>query len=347
MDTLDPSKRAAPPASSHTPRDAARAVPLGPGRWLLDLHFQGHAGAVAAFLLADGDDVVLVETGPGSTLAALEIAIRDTGFTLDALTGVVVTHVHLDHAGAAGAVLARAPRARLYIHPAGAPHMIDPSRLIASATRIYGHRMERLWGAFEPVPETRVISLADGDVIRCGHASLTALHTPGHAVHHVALHDAATGDVYCGDVAGVRLGHAPYVRPPTPPPDIDLAAWRVSVARLRALGARRLLLTHFGAVDDVDWHLDDLLARLHEWAGWIEGRLEAPDAGAAAVVAALEERARREVVRAGGDAYLAAGYELATPSDMTVTGIARWVRQRAKADAERLTAPAHAAMNAP
>jgi glyoxylase-like metal-dependent hydrolase (beta-lactamase superfamily II) len=292
--------------------------------------------------------VVLVETGPGSTLAALEAGVREAGFAFEQLTGVVVTHVHLDHAGAAGAVLARAPGARLHVHPLGARHMVDPSKLVASATRIYGEHMDRLWGAFEPVPADRVVTLDDGARIPCGARVLTALHTPGHAIHHVAVHDEQAGDVYAGDVAGVRLAAAPYVRPPTPPPDVDLDAWRTSVARLRALGARRLVLTHFGAVDDVDWHLDDLLARLFEWAGWIEGRLEGSGAEAAAVVDALAERSRREVARALASlgagalppgvtaAHLAAGYELATPSDMTVTGIARWMMVRARRDAERM-----------
>jgi glyoxylase-like metal-dependent hydrolase (beta-lactamase superfamily II) len=340
----------APPAGA--PRFAR---PLGPGAWCLDLAFQGYAGAVAAFLLADGDDLVLVETGPGSTLPALEAGVQQAGFALDQLTAVAVTHVHLDHAGAAGAVLARAPRARLYVHPRGAPHLVDPSRLVASAARIYGEHMDRLWGAFEPAPADRVVALDDGARVPCGARTLTALHTPGHAAHHVAVHDEAAGDVYAGDVAGVRLAGVPYVRPPTPPPDVDLDAWRASVARLRALRARRLVLTHFGAVDDVDWHLDDLLARLFEWCGWIEGRLESPGGDAPTVVNALAERGRREVARALADAgldapgraalpggvtpaHLADGYELATPSDMTVTGVARWMTVRARRDAERMAA---------
>jgi glyoxylase-like metal-dependent hydrolase (beta-lactamase superfamily II) len=309
------------------------ATPLAPGVFQLDLRFQGFAGAVAAFLIADGDTLTLIETGPGSTLPTLRAAIAEAGFAVEALTHVVVTHIHLDHAGAAGTLLREAPRARFHVHPVGAPHLIDPSKLLASATRIYGADMDRLWGAFDAVPADRLTTLGDGDAISLrGGRRLVAWHTPGHAIHHVALHDSATNDLYTGDVAGVRLGHAPHVRPPTPPPDIDLDAWRASIARLRALAPARLLLTHFGAVDDVAWHLDDLLSRLFHWAGWIEGRLEQPDADTATIVADLRTRGAREIDRAlretGGDRAtfdtLVRGYELATPSHMTVGGIARW-----------------------
>jgi glyoxylase-like metal-dependent hydrolase (beta-lactamase superfamily II) len=314
---------------------APLVTPLAPGVFQLDLRFQGFAGAVAAYLIAEGDTLTLVETGPGSTLPTLRAAVAEAGFELAALTHVVVTHIHLDHAGAAGTLLREATRARLYVHPVGAPHLVDPSKLIASATRIYGADMDRLWGAFESVPADRLTTLADGDAIALGGGRrLVAVHTPGHAVHHVALHDPATGDVYTGDVAGVRLGRAPHVRPPTPPPDIDLDVWRTSIERLRALAPTRLLLTHFGAVDDVAWHLDDLLTRLFGWAGWIEGRLDAPDADVAEIVTALQSRGARELSRALPDvdadalATLAQGYELANPSYMQVEGVRRYVSRR-------------------
>ncbi len=310
--------------------------------WCLDLHFLGQPHAVAAYLLADGGELLLIETGPGSTIAALEAGVREAGFELEQLTGVVVTHIHLDHAGGAGAVLARAPRARFYVHPRGAPHMIDPSKLVASATRIYGADMDRLWGAFAPVPAERLTVLADGDVVRCGGRALTALYTPGHAVHHVALHEAARGDVYAGDVAGVRLAPVPLVRPPTPPPDIDLPAWRASLARIRALGPRRLLLTHFGAFDDVAWHLDDCLSRLYAWAGYVEGRLDAAGGVGAAtpalvaeVGAALAGMARREYEAAGADAATAASAEAAMPMDTALPGLVRWLQVRDRAPGER------------
>ena len=323
-----------------SPTAAPLATPLAAGVYQLDLRFQGHAGAVAAFLIAAGDDLVLVETGPGSTLPTLRAAVAEAGYDVTRLTHVVVTHIHLDHAGAAGTLLGEAPRARLFVHPAGAPHLVDPTKLLASATRIYGDAMERLWGAFEPVPAERVSTLADGEAIRFGQGrTLVALHTPGHAVHHVALHDPALGDVYVGDVAGVRLARAPYVSPPTPPPDIDLDAWRASIARLRALGAHRLLLTHFGPVTDVTWHWDELIARLHEWTGWMEARLTAtPEPDLAAITRDLTERAAREITRAWQRASdpespvaldeLLTGYELANPSGMALGGVRRWLGRR-------------------
>ena len=327
------------------PRAEPRALPLvsassagSVDTWCLDLHFQGRPNAVAAYLVADGDALVLIETGPGSTLGALEAGVRAAGFTLEQLTGVVVTHIHLDHAGGAGAVLARAPRAQFYVHPRGARHMIDPSKLVASATRIYGDDMDRLWGAFEPVPAERVTVLADGDVVRCGRRTFTALHTPGHAVHHVVLHEAERRDVYAGDVAGVRVGPVRLVIPPTPPPDIDLPAWRESVARIRALAPRRLLLTHFGAFDDAAWHLDDCITRLYAWTGYVEGRLEAvggvnaaTPAVLAEVGAALAERARGEFVTAGADAASTASAEAAMPMNTALPGIVRWLQVRDRA----------------
>src|SRR6478752_7191094 len=163
----------------------ARPRQLDPDLWVLDLLFQGTPGVVAAYLITGPYGHTLVETGPGSTLPMLERAIEDTGHRLGDITQIVVTHIHLDHAGASGSLLRRLPQAQLFVHPRGAPHMIDPSKLLASATRIYADRMDELWGAFEPCPADRVTTLADGETIRCGVRTLTALHTPGHASHHI------------------------------------------------------------------------------------------------------------------------------------------------------------------
>ena len=307
---------------SHT---AARQ--LDDDLWLLDLAFQGTPGVIAAFLLTSDDGHTLVETGPGSTLGALEHAVGSAGARLEDVRQLVVTHIHLDHAGAAGTLLDRLPDARLFVHPAGAAHMIDPAKLIASATRIYGDRMGTLWGAFVPCPANRVMTLADDVDLRCGTRTLRVLHTPGHASHHVALADLERRTAFTGDVAGVRLGATPYVRPPTPPPDIDIDAWHASAHRLRALGLRALDLTHFGRVTDAANHLDTLVRTLDDWVAWLAERLRRGE-DPATIADELARRGELDVIRSGGSARDAAAYELATPSRMSVDGVARYLKRR-------------------
>lgn len=294
--------------------------------WLLDLTFQGIPDVIAAFLITSPEGHTLIETGPGSTLPALETAVRAAGARLEDVTQLAVTHIHLDHAGAAGSLLRRLPDARLFVHPVGAPHMIDPSKLLASATRIYGDAMDRLWGAFEPCPADRVVVLADDAELRAGNRTLRALHTPGHASHHIAFVDMERKTAFTGDVAGVRLGSSPYVRPPTPPPDIDIPAWHESAHRLRALGLRALDLTHFGRIPGAATHLDTLVRNLDDWLAWITDRLRRGE-DPATVAEELMRKGELDVIRAGGSAADAAAYELATPSRMSVDGIARYIRR--------------------
>ena len=304
-----------------------RATRLDVDLWLLDLGFQGRAGVVAAYLVTGPYGHMLIETGPGSTLASLERAVSETDASLGDITQILVTHIHLDHAGAAGSLLRRLPEARLFVHPRGAAHMIDPSKLLASAARIYGERMDELWGAFEACPADRVTVLQDGADVSCGVRTLVALHTPGHASHHIAIHDPDAHSVFTGDVGGVRLQGAAYVRPPTPPPDIDVEAWHASVERLRALNLRALDLTHFGRFTDPSRHFDDLLARLDDWTAWVADRIaegRSPDA----MAAALELRTELEVAAEVPDSTLASAYELATPARMTVDGLARYLTRR-------------------
>ena len=305
----------------------APAQLLEPDLWRLDLDFQRTAGVIAAYLITDRHGHTLVETGPGSTLPALERAVHAAGAELYEITQLLVTHIHLDHAGAAGALMRRIPHARLYVHPVGAPHMVDPTKLVASATRIYGERMDRLWGAFEACPAERVVQLADGAEVRCGRRTLHALHTPGHASHHIAFLDAEHGTVFTGDVAGVRLNGATYVRPPTPPPDIDIGAWHASVDRLRAAHPRALDLTHFGRFADPMRHLDELMRRLDQWTAWVAKRL-AEGALPEQLVHELKDRSDAEIVGQTADPSLAEAYELATPSGMTVDGLVRYLRRK-------------------
>ena len=294
-----------------------------PGVVRIDLRWRGLEGQVASYLVADGGALAVIDCGPGSTLGNLLDGIRAAGHDPAALTHVILTHVHLDHAGAAGALLRAAPGARLHVHPRGVKHLADPGRLLTSAARIYGERMEELWGTMLPVPEERMEVLEDGAEVRIGGRTLRALATPGHAVHHHAYHDADAGLLFSGDAGGIRLDGAPYVRPPTPPPDIDVAAWRRSIARMRELGARLILPTHFGAARDVAWHLDDLEARLLDWTEWSAREL-ARGADLAELGASLRAKAHAEVLSAAGTEATAQGYEAAVPSDMMAAGLFRF-----------------------
>ncbi|HEX6751772.1 MAG TPA: MBL fold metallo-hydrolase [Longimicrobium sp.] len=295
----------------------------------MDLVWNGYPRQVASYLVDGGDALAVVESGPGSTLPAVLGAVRALGRDPAEITHVLVTHVHLDHAGGAGGLLAHAPRAKVYVHPRGARHLADPSRLLASATMLYGDQMDRLWGSMVPVPADRLVVLQDGDEVRIGTRRLRAIDTPGHASHHHAYHDPDARLVFTGDVGGIRIDRAPYVCAPTPPPDIDLDAWQESLRRLRALDAAMLLPTHFGGVTDAAWHLDDLSARLRGWAAWTEAQALA-GAGSAAMAAAMRHRATADIVAATGSEAAARAYELAVPYPMMAAGLARWwtVRQQ-------------------
>lgn len=300
---------------------------LEPGVFLIDHHFQGQRGVIASYLLADEGELALIESGPETTLETLLNGVRKTGHDPERITQILVTHIHLDHAGGCGALLRRLPRAKVLVHPVGAPHIIDPERLLSSAGRIYGDMMKPLWGEVLPVPEDRVHVLQDGQTFRAGGRVLRAIDTPGHAYHHFAFHQPETGTLYTGDVGGVRIDGGRYVRPPTPPPELDLPAWVASVTKLRTLRPARLRLTHFGEFTDADAHLDDLLARLFHWAGWVEARL-ADGQEPERITAELRDRGDAEISTHVGDEELIQAYELATNYRMTVDGYVRYFRKR-------------------
>ncbi|MBA3430156.1 MAG: MBL fold metallo-hydrolase, partial [Actinobacteria bacterium] len=210
---------------------------------IIDTKMRGDEGITAAFVVR-GSSTALVETGPKSCVDTVLAGLESSG--IDTLDWIVVTHIHLDHAGAAGTLLQRFPNATVAVHAKGAPHLIDPSKLWASATRIYGARMEELWGGIDPVPEDRVHVLEDGDAIDLGGRSLRAIETPGHARHHHALLDDVTGILFVGDALGVRLPDVGVNRPATPPPEFDMDQALGSIRRIEKLEASSLWLTHFG-----------------------------------------------------------------------------------------------------
>lgn len=306
----------------------ARIYTEAPGVTRID-HGWGGPGFIASYLVADGDDLALIEAGPASTRDALLAGIRAAGHDPADLTHVLLTHIHLDHAAGAGQLVELAPGATVYVHPRGAPHLVDPSRLLASAARIYGDRMDEMWGTMLPVPTERIRTLDDGDTVRVGGRTLAALDTPGHAAHHFSFHDAQAGLVFTGDVGGIRMDGARHVRPPTPPPEIDTPAWLRSIDRLREVDAKMLLPTHFGGITDVEWHLDDLRARLLEWT-----RIAGEHTDRHALAEALAVRADAELLAVTSDAALVPRYAASIPYEMMAAGLLRQEQVRARAAAE-------------
>ncbi len=224
----------------------------------LDLHFQGIPGLIASYLVESGGEFALIETGPGSTLQTLRESIRAAGVDESAIKKVFVTHIHLDHAGAAGWFAQNG--ATIYCHPNAGRHLIDPSKLISSARMVYGDQMDSLWGEMLSAPAERVIALQDNEGVNFGDIEITAWDTPGHARHHHAF---VIGDVcFTGDVAGMRLEGSSYLSVTAAPPQFDPIAYVQSVDRLIAANFKTLYLTHFGSVSDVAWHLPTYRQRI-------------------------------------------------------------------------------------
>ncbi|HEX5441595.1 MAG TPA: MBL fold metallo-hydrolase [Ktedonobacterales bacterium] len=298
--------------------------------WLIDTQFQGERQIIASYLIVGERELALVDVGAAATLGALLAGVRAAGFDPADITHLVLTHVHLDHAGAAGALVRHLPRARVYVHRIGAPHLIDPSRLMRSATRIYGEKMGELWGTMEPVPERRIEIIDDRDEIHIGARTLRALYTPGHAIHHIALYDEARGIAFPGDVAGVSIEGIDFVRPPTPPPDLSLEDWGESITRLEALKLQRLYLPHFGAVDAPARHFAVLRQRLHNWgeialAGMRAGKDDA--AIAVEFARAADPVIAEQAQRSAAAAVAVRRYELATNYLMSAQGYIRYYQK--------------------
>ena len=304
---------------------AGTATLLGDGLWAIDLGFQGQAGVIAVYLLAGNGEVALIETGPASTLPALRAGIRAAGFDPADVGRALVTHIHLDHSGAAGVLAREAPALAVSVHPLGAPHLLDPTRLVASAGRLYGDRMDTLWGEVAPLPAERVVPLADGESVAVAGRVLTAIYTPGHAAHHVAFWDAAAGIAFTGDAGGVRVQRTGYVCPPTPPPEFDPVAWADSVARLRGLGARRLCPTHFGAFDDAGAHLAQIVPNLDALQALAADAI-AGGADASALTDLLHAHLAARL--AGAPPAALSTLEWASPSYVAAPGLLRYLIKR-------------------
>jgi len=290
----------------------------------IDLHFQGAPGVIAAYLIRGPGGPVLIETGPTSTLPALLAGLEEHGVEPADVRDVLVTHIHLDHAGAAGWWAQQG--ARVHVHRNGAPHLIDPSKLLASAQRIYGDRMDRLWGDVLPAPADRVVPLDDGTTLEVGGLDIEVIGAPGHARHH---HVFRLGDVaFSGDTAGIQLAGSHWIDLPGPPPEFDLEAWKQTLGRLRGMGLRTLYRTHFGAGQDCDEELTRFEDVLEQGTAWVREMLdEGLERGA--MIERFTRRIRARAADDGVDLALLRSYELVNPRVMTVDGIARYWRKRA------------------
>ena len=264
---------------------------------LLDLHHLGVPEAIACYLIPLGDGAfALADPGPGSTLPRLEAAIAEAGIELDGLATVLVSHVHLDHAGAAGALAARTG-AMVVAHPRAAPHLADPTRLMTSARRVYGARLDELWGPMEPVPADQLRVVEDGETIALGARRARAIAAPGHADHqHAYLLD--DGRLLTGDALAIRLPGQRTLMPATAPPEIDLAAWDRTLDAIEALAPTQLLMPHFGVKEDVAEHVARLRAALPAWAQLVHTGIELEE-NDRAVADRLEAYLRAELADEG------------------------------------------------
>lgn len=294
--------------------------------YTLDLHFLQHEETIASFLIAgEQGELVLVEAGPHATFAALKAAVTRLGFDFEQIKHVFLTHIHFDHAGAAWALAQQG--ATIYVHPAGAKHLSDPTKLYNSAKMIYGDKMEYLWGQMKGIDVAQIYTPSQGEKIVVGSLELTAWHTPGHAVHHIAWQLGDT--LFTGDVAGVRIGTG-IVVPPCPPPDIDLEAWEHSIDLMKSLPINTLRLTHFDKVTDIQAHLTQLKAILWDWANWIKPHAAAGES-AANITPKFQAYVAEQLRSHGIEGELAARYESANPAWMSVAGLLRYWSKKAKA----------------
>ncbi len=291
----------------------------------IDLCFQQQTGAIAAFVVATPIGPVLIETGPHSTLPTLQEGLQKLGYDMSDVKHVFVTHIHLDHAGAAWAFAELG--ATVYVHPIGLPHLNKPEKLLASAQRIYLDKMDSLWGDLRPIPIQQLHALMDHERVMIGGIGFRARYTPGHAVHHVAIE--VKDFAFTGDVAGVKIGKNGPVMPPCPPPDIHIEDWVASMHDLRLKRYSSIFLTHFGEVKNPKDHFTELEGRLHNWANWIRPywKKNAPMEEVVPLFNAYVQQGLDMMDLSKADKRR---YELANPAEMSVGGLYRYWAKKAK-----------------
>jgi glyoxylase-like metal-dependent hydrolase (beta-lactamase superfamily II) len=301
----------------------------------IDTFYGGRERYTAAYLL-HGNEPAIVETGPTTSVPHVVAGLERLGVGPGDLAHIVLTHIHLDHGGGAGTLCERFPNATVWVHELGAPHLAEPDRLVASATRVYGElQMTSLFGPVAPVPAQRIRSVSDGDVIELGDRSLFAASTPGHAKHQVALVDSISGAVFTGDALGIHPPDIPVLRPATPPPDYDLELAVRSIERIRSLAGELLLFSHFGPVTEVDRICDLAVKRFCDWTEAVRVAMDRTS-DLDEIVKLLDEEAKRDV-ETGSQAPLDLGrLEILSGVRINAMGILRyWQKRRAREAEER------------
>lgn len=301
-------------------------IALAPDLSYCDLNFLGQPDTIATAILSAKGAVALVDPGPSTCLASLERTLETQGMTLGDVSAILLTHIHLDHAGATGTIVARHPHIEVFVHERGAGHLVDPAKLIDSASRYFGPvNMARFWGEIVPVPQERLRVLQGGERVQAGGRNFDVLYTPGHAHHHVTYLDRSSGIALVGDVAAMRIKSGDVI-PPTVPPDFDLDLWIDSIERVGALRPDTIFLTHFGPVADVQPHLQSAVENLRWAVGLVEESLRV-DATDAERSEAFGKRLRRDLLRTA-DTGLIAAYEPTAPLETLWFGIARYLRKK-------------------
>ena len=304
---------------------------LAAGLDYVDLNFLGFPQIIATAVLHHASGVALIDPGPSTTHESLKESLRNKGISIGDIRQVLLTHIHLDHAGVTGTLLRENPAIEVFVHERGAPHMIDPSKLLASAGRLYGADMDRLWGDFVPVPAARVTTLKGEERIVAGGRELEVAYTPGHASHHVSYFDGASRVAFVGDTAGIRRTGRDFVMPPTPPPDIDLDAWRTSEDRILSWEPDTLFLTHFGPFHGARMHFQDMTARLDVWSAIVRRLLADPALDEDGRQRAFVDDAILDLKRTVGEQE-ADRYSRAGRLDYSWQGLSRYWRKRMERD---------------
>src|ERR1700675_1242096 len=293
---------------------------------VLDLNWMGRQHSIGAVLLESDGHYAILDPGPASTLETLRAELLTRGLSVSDLETILLTHIHLDHAGATGSLLRENPNLRIFVHSKGAAHLADPSKLLASAGRLWGDDLLRLFGETLPAPEGNIQILEGAETVSVGTRKMDVIYTPGHASHHVTYFDERESVAFAGDTAGIRIMNGPYIMPATPPPDIDLAVWEQSFAAILDRRPSKLFVTHFGYAENPAKHIADFRERLHLWTDITEKALQATSD----VEGALEfflEQTQAEMLEYLSPAD-AEQHAFTAGLPLSFLGLARYIRKR-------------------